>query len=121
MDSVGRHPSWHVRCANGAEDGRWRKQACRGLILSAVDPVALIAIVTPLCVSIIGGALAMAWRLGGLERTVKDLVSDVGDMKVQMDKIDAKSDAAASAATAAAAAATVANIRPVGARTRSTD
>lgn len=50
-------------------------------ILYAVDPTAIIAIVVPVCISIMGGGLAMAWRLGGLERTVKDVQADVHDLK----------------------------------------
>ncbi len=37
--------------------------------------------VIPVCVAIIGGALTMAWRLGGLERTVHDLGEDVKELQ----------------------------------------
>jgi hypothetical protein len=47
----------------------------------AVDPTAIVAIVVPVCLSIVGGGLAMAWRLGGLERTVKDVKEDVSEVK----------------------------------------
>jgi hypothetical protein len=40
-----------------------------------------------LAVSIVGGALAMAWKLGGLERSVKDLG---GRIKRVEDKIDSQ-------------------------------
>ena len=33
------------------------------------------------CASIIGGAMAMAWRLGGLERRVKDMDDRLGHLE----------------------------------------
>lgn len=75
-----------------------------------IDATAVAAIVVPVVVSIIGGGLAMAWRLGGLERSVKDMAADVTEMKGDMSKIETHvanveqtANAAASAATAAAA------------------
>lgn len=81
------------------------------MIFAQVDVPAILAATVPLAVAIIGGGLTMAWRLGGLERTVKDLVGDVKDMRTEVKVIDAKTDAASAAATAAAAAAAVVNTR----------
>lgn len=41
----------------------------------------LLAVVIPTAVSILGGGLAMAWRLGGLETTVRDMKEDVDEMR----------------------------------------
>jgi len=49
--------------------------------LFAVDVVTILAATIPLAIAIIGGGLAMAWRLGGLERSVKDLAEDVKELK----------------------------------------
>lgn len=86
-----------------------------------VDTAGLLAIVVPLSASIIGGGFAMAWRLGGLERTVLDQTRAVARIDHHLELLDAKTDAATSAATAAAAAATVANTRDPNMRTRRED
>ena len=87
---------------------------------ATVDSATLVAIILPLAVSIIGGGLAMAWRLGGLERSVKDLVDDVGKLDTKVDLINAKAEGASAAASATAAAlSTVAGtIRDPSLRTR---
>lgn len=74
-------------------------------MLAQVDVPAILAATIPLGAAIIGGGLTMAWRLGGLERTVKNLVDEMKDMRTEVKVIDAKTDAAAVAATAAAASA----------------
>lgn len=73
------------------------------LATGGLDANAVIALIA-LCVSIIGGALVMAWRLGGLERTVKDVSERVKETNQKLEVIDAKADAAKESATAAIAA-----------------
>lgn len=53
-------------------------------MLAEVDVYAILSATIPLAVAIIGGGLAMAWRLGGLERMVGDLNDDVKELKGQV-------------------------------------
>jgi len=48
---------------------------------AVTDYGSLVAVVAPIVVSILGGGLAMAWRLGRLEQTVRDLVDRVDDLE----------------------------------------
>jgi hypothetical protein len=41
-------------------------------------------------VSIFGGGVAMAWRMGRLEQRVGDVKDDVGDLKREVDKVKTK-------------------------------
>lgn len=59
-------------------------------LIGQVDVSAILATVIPITVSIIGGGLAMAWRLGGLEHTVEDLSDDVKEMKGQIRDLSQK-------------------------------
>lgn len=45
------------------------------------------AIIT-VAVSILGGGFMMAWKLGALDRTVKDLADDVREVKDRMERIE---------------------------------
>lgn len=75
---------------------------------AGVDPSAWAAFIG-VGVSIIGGALIMAWRLGALSTKVENLGGQLDDNTHRLDAIDAKADQArelASAATATAQAAT---------------
>lgn len=86
------------------------------------DNTTIVSIVLPVCVSIVGGALAMAWRLGGLERTVKDLVTGQNDMNHKIEVIDTKTDAAINSATAAiSAVSAITGNRDPASRTRRSD
>jgi hypothetical protein len=49
-----------------------------------VNVAAIAAVVVPIVVSIVAGGLAMAWRLGGLERSVNDLATDVVEMRDEL-------------------------------------
>lgn len=73
--------------------------------MAQVDVPAILAASIPLAIAIIGGGLTMAWRLGGLERSVKDLSNDVTEMRTEVKVMDAKTTSASAAATAAAASA----------------
>ncbi len=93
-------------------------------MIETIDGSTLIAIIAPLAASIIGGGLAMAWRLGGLERSVHDLVEDVSRLDTKVDLINAKADGASAtaSATAAAVSAIASTVqREPGARTRRDD
>lgn len=46
------------------------------------------AIVVPVAVSILGGGLAMAWRLGGLEATVKSLVERFDRLTEDLEQLE---------------------------------
>ena len=61
-------------------------------MLAGVDVYGILAAVVPLAIAIIGGGLAMAWRLGGLERTVNDLQNKVDDVSDTVDGIEEKLD-----------------------------
>lgn len=43
-------------------------------------------IAVPVCISIIGGAITMAWRLGGIERAVKDLTARLTALERKFDR-----------------------------------
>jgi hypothetical protein len=43
-------------------------------------------IVGPICFSIIVGGFGMAWRLGGLERSVKDLIRRMDQLETDIDE-----------------------------------
>lgn len=49
-----------------------------------MDATAWAAII-PVALSIVGGGLAMAWRLGGLDRAVQDLAHHVEKLEQKMD------------------------------------
>lgn len=53
-------------------------------MVAQIDAGTIWAIVVPVCVSIIGGGLAMAWRLGGLSTKVEELAEDVRDLRDQV-------------------------------------
>jgi hypothetical protein len=56
--------------------------------VGAADWSAISAVILPIAVSILGGGLAMAWRLGGLERTVKDTQADVQHLDRRVEGIE---------------------------------
>lgn len=76
--------------------------------VATVDPAVWAALIG-LGGSIIGGAILMAWRLGGLSTKVDLLIEQQRTNTNRLDVIDAKADGATSAATSATAAAQAAN------------
>lgn len=66
-------------------------------MLAGVDVGVVLAAVIPLAGSIVAGGLAMAWRLGGLERTVKDTAGDAHEAKVEAQKAGREAQKAQSA------------------------
>jgi len=74
------------------------------LLGSSVDAGVWVAVIS-LGATIIGGAIVMAWRLGGLDTSVKGLGRQMEQNTGRLDVIEAKADAAKETATAAVAAA----------------
>lgn len=60
--------------------------------VAAIDYAALWAGIGAIIVSIAGGAIAMAWRLGGLESRVRDVQDDVHEVKGQVRDLDVAVD-----------------------------
>jgi hypothetical protein len=58
-------------------------------VLAQIDVPAILSATIPLAIAIIGGGLAMAWRLGGLEKMVGDLNDDVKELKGQVRDLSA--------------------------------
>lgn len=54
------------------------------MLIGQVDIAAILSATIPLAIAIVGGGLTMAWRLGGLEKTVKELNDDVKELKGQV-------------------------------------
>lgn len=78
------------------------------MTLAQADPVALWVGVVTIAISLITGAIIMAWKLGGLNTTVNGLGDQLRANTARLDVIDAKADAAKETATAAVATATAA-------------
>lgn len=58
--------------------------------LLGADWTAVWAAVIPVCASILGGGFAMAWKLGSLDRTVKDMGEDVRTMNARIERIESR-------------------------------
>lgn len=50
---------------------------------AVIDAGAVIGGAVALVIAIVGGALTMAWKLGGLANKVEELASDVRDLRAQ--------------------------------------
>lgn len=74
--------------------------------MATVDTGAILAVVVPTAVAVLGGGLTMAWRLGSLSTKVENLSDQLRMNTNRLDIIDAKADGAKEAASAAVAAAT---------------
>lgn len=74
--------------------------------MATVDASVWVAVIS-LGVSIIGGAIIMAWRLGGLNTSVKLLEKSLDGNTKRLDVIEAKADGAKDTATAATSAVAV--------------
>lgn len=53
-------------------------------LLAQTDVWGIVSAVLPVVAALVGGLLAMAWRLGGLERSVKDMQGDITEIRDEL-------------------------------------